>query len=300
MSRLIRSLDLDQEQKQKPNVILDDYLDLIRCSYPYCNCGKCISKKLAHKSPNHKYNDLGSMYKKDHNWKENEKKEENETINRNKIHEKNTVKNNNLKDALLSEMRREKNKNTKIEEKENNKNLLRENKNEKINGQYETNLRNSQKGNNINEINDKDHRPFIGRSNYDTMFPNWKLLKNAKDEAERKPWENIPFISNSNYQEKFIRHNNDVYADKRSPIMNYASLEQKGESIQKEGAYKELFKPIDYQNFKEINYTPKKRGDMIVSGPYSKNSFLSSYEKAFMYNNLSVKKDRGTLGNFII
>jgi len=289
------------QETQNENIILDDYLELIRCSYPHCNCGKCISKKFSHNPPpNYKYDkNINSSYKKEYKWKENEKKGENENINRNiKLHETNILKNNHLKDSLISTMKKDFNKNSKNEE-----NLIINsstkipNKKDSI-SEYQNNLRNSINGNNINNCNDKDKRPFIGRSNYDSMFPNWQLSKNQMDQNEKKPRENIPFNGNSNYKEKFIRHEDIFYSNKRSPILNSDSLENKGEMF-KESTFKEDFKPINYEEFRGVNTTPKKRENWIVSGPYCKNSFLSSYEKAFMYNNLSIKKERGTINNFI-
>jgi hypothetical protein len=79
--------------------------------------------------------------------------------------------------------------------------------------------------------------------------------------------------------------------NKRSPILNTDSLENKGEmKMISESTFKDDFKPINYQEFKDVNETPKKRQNSIIWGPYCKNSFLSSYKKAFMYNNLSNSK----------
>jgi hypothetical protein len=322
-------INLDQE-KQNENVILDDYLDLIRCSYPHCICGKCITKKLSHiSSPNYKYSkNINSIYKKDFNLKEKVKKEENEDINRNiKLHEKNTSKSNHLKHILLSTMKKDFNKNSKTEENLcmnlgtygslgtigtlgnlgtfdnintnsygncngncNNynyigydNNIISNEKNKSIN-EYKNNLLYDKGGNNIN--NYKDHLPFIGRSNYDSNFPDWQLEVNLNNRNDRKPKEHIPFKGSSDYKDKFIRHENIFYLNKRSPILNTDHLENKGE-MRSESTFKDDFKPITYQEFKDVNETPKKRQNSIIWGPYCKNSFLSSYKKAFMYNNLT-------------
>lgn len=291
--------DHDDENHQ-PNIILDDYLDLIRCSYPHCNCGKCISKKLSHNAPNYKYNkNIGSIYKDEFNWKEKLKKEENENLNRNKVLlEKSLAKNKHLTDSLVSTMKKDYNKNSKNS---NSDDHLVLNKNEKkCVSEYESNMINSMKGNNINEINDKKNRPFIGRSNYDSNFPDWHFSKNGKVQSEVKPREIIPFNGKSNYKEKFIRHENNYYSERRPMFINSPSLEVKGgDTMRKESTQRENLRPIDYENFRNINQTPPRRGNSIVYGPYSKNSFLSSYERAFMYNNLSARKERSSMSNFI-
>ena len=116
-NKINKAINSDQE-RQNENVILDDYLDLIRCSYPHCNCGKSITKKLSHISPNYKYSkNINSIYKKDYNLKEKAKKEENKDINRNiKLHENNICKSNHLKSILLTTMKKDFNKNSKNEE----------------------------------------------------------------------------------------------------------------------------------------------------------------------------------------
>lgn len=368
----------NQKEKEPENVILDDYLDLIRCSYPHCSCGKCISKKYLHNSPTYKYEkDIHSMYKKQYTWKEKLKKSENENLNRNiKLHEKNIVKKGHLKDVLLSTMKKDYYNNNNIsnltdnknceslnnsiiqgqgtgqvqnqgfpqgknsennlspENLNNNKNLqeklstknknnflmsAKSNNNNNINSkyslispkyqkinlsEYEINQRRSFVGSNINNCNDKDLRRFIGRSNYDSNFPDWQLAKNQVKIEENKPWENIPFSGNSDYKERYVRHENNFYTDRRSPCYKISHLENKGEMM-KESTFKEKFRPINYQNYKDINdkIVPQKRASSIVSGPYCKNSFLSSYEKAFMYNNFSFssprKDNKGNESNII-
>lgn len=329
----------DRDNDPNSNIILDDYLNLIRCSYPHCNCGKCISKKLSHNSPNYKYaKNINSSYRKEYLWKEKQNTNTVKAVNRNL--KQNTLKNNHLKDSLISTMKKDFNKilennnknfeNTKETENDYNINNLNNNNNEEnfntlnteltntnINtmnlnynspfdkprkhlSEYQSNLRHSLQGNNINNCNDKENRPFIGRSNYYSMFPNWQLAKNLNNFDEKKPRENIPLHGSSDYKEKYIRHEKNIYTDnlRKSPQYNIDRLANKGEFI-KESTFKDDFKPINTESFKDVNdkVVSLKQKNWIISGPYSKNSFLSSYEKAFMYNNLSGKKDKALSDN---
>ena len=62
----------------------------------------------------------------------------------------------------------------------------------------------------------------------------------------------------------------------------------------KESIMKEQYKPVNLQRYNKIHHMSNvqiKRPASIVPAPYSKDSFLSSYEKAFMINNLTARKE---------
>ena len=66
------------------------------------------------------------------------------------------------------------------------------------------------------------------------------------------------------------------------------NLENKGEIV-KENTTKQNYKPTSSKNYKAINNSVVqfKRSSSIVAAHYSKDNFLSSYEKTFMKNNLA-------------
>ena len=62
----------------------------------------------------------------------------------------------------------------------------------------------------------------------------------------------------------------------------------------KESISRENYRPINMLNYRKVHnldVVQIKRPSSIIPAPYSKDSFLSSYEKAFMLNNLTAKKD---------
>lgn len=71
--------------KTPKNQYVGDYLNLIRCTYPYCNCGKCIQKKNREyrTSPDYNYQrNIQSMYQNEFDWKESKN---HETVKKGKI-----------------------------------------------------------------------------------------------------------------------------------------------------------------------------------------------------------------------
>ena len=58
------------QNEEKSTEIIEDYLDLIRCSHPNCYCCKCIWHKYSHNPPNFQYKKKPkSSYKNKFDWK---------------------------------------------------------------------------------------------------------------------------------------------------------------------------------------------------------------------------------------
>jgi hypothetical protein len=396
-------------QDVKSTEIIEDYLELIRCSYPYCNCGKCITQRNSHHPPNYQYQkNLKSSYKNEFDWKQSEDKiqelDGKKQINHN-LDLKNCFKEH-LKSSFISVMKNEYSKNLKLKEdlvlnnlknqiekvtKNNdngnliikiNNNINANNgfnyianrikynanqkqslKNEKINSRsiannnnknfntlddyannpnekkiniQETNLFNN-KNNNINNNNNKYSKeniintnnknkntlvnnlnsnsnnesdsnykiinpPFIGRSSYELMYPDWQITKIVKEKVKSNAYESVPFNSRSSYQDNYHPHEKRYYINRAAPILKADNLESSGK-LTNETTNKQTYMPIDYKNYKELNVkvvNVSKRPSSIVPAPYSKDSFLSSYERAFMYNNLSYKSNAKNVNRSVI
>jgi len=262
------------------NELKNDYLTLIRCTYPFCKCGKCISKSTKEKEilPNLKYGNISSTYNNQYIWKSVEKKfplqdnfENNKKGNSNKSRFDNCFKEH-LKSGLVSVM-----------------------KNDYIPMQTEPNQQIIHKDN--IEISSKS--PFIGRSNYSIMFPGWQLSssngtnKKSFSGKDLDKKNEIAFTGKSSYQQNFERFEERYYTnDRASPILKKDNLEINGK-LNSETTTKETYKHYDYtysKNLSEKNKFNKNESKIFIkSNNYSKDSFLSSYERAFMLNNLSCK-----------
>jgi hypothetical protein len=229
---LIRS-GKTKENNENHNELIDEYMNLIRCSSPYCNCGKCITRKY-----------------------------------------KSNIYNNSIEE--------------KVNRVKNSENKIRMNK---INVIINQNNKDYQKSNR-NQIQNPIP-PFIGRSSYELMFPNYQIPKRELEIKERKILNNIPFNGNSSYKENFSRFEKRYYINRVQPFLKSDNLETKGE-ILKESISRENYRPINMLNYRKVHnldVVQVKRPSSIIPAPYSKDSFLSSYEKAFMLNNLTAKKD---------
>jgi hypothetical protein len=142
-------------------------------------------------------------------------------------------------------------------------------------------------------LNNDLNPPFIGRSSYELMYPDWQTQKIVKEKVQSNLLENVPFNGKSSYKENFNHHDKRYYIDRPAPIIKSDNLETSGK-LGKETTTKETYKPIDFKHYNDLNGSVvlvSKRPSSIVSAPYSKDSFLSSYERAFMYNNLMSKKE---------
>ncbi len=256
------------------NQIKQDYLNLIRCSYPFCKCGKCISKNTKEKEilPNLHYGNINSTYNNQYIWKATEKnflqnEKEYQKIIGNKSRLDECFKHH-LKSGLVSVM-----------------------KNDYVAMQTEPNHQIIQK----NNIEISRESPFIGRSNYSIMFPGWSISKNKNENKEfnSEKKTNIAFNAKSSYQHNYERFDDRYYSNDRvAPILKKDNLEVNGKLIT-ETTSKETYKAHDFTNQSNITLKSNvKKNDcsanfMNLIFPTSKNSFLSSYERAFMLNNLS-------------
>jgi len=164
---------------------------------------------------------------------------------------------------------------------------------DKINITNEHDLTTLNSLNNIdtNNINNTLNPPFLGDSSYRIMYPDWQTSKVVKEKIQTSVFESVPFNGKSNYKENYLEHEKRYYVERTNPILKFDNLENTGK-IDNETTSKQTYKPIDYKQYSELNnggVRMSKRPSSIVTAPYSKDSFLSSYEKAFMYNNLKPK-----------
>jgi hypothetical protein len=243
-----------EKNKEKPKEIIEEYINLIRCSSPYCNCGKCITRKYK----GYHNNNIDINRDNSNNKKEKGKDEE---------------KGNKIKNKIS------------IENNQNNINQM------VYNNDYYSNYKNIIKPNIRNHK--KENPPFIGRSSYEIMFPDWHLSFNKGKYEEKKIFNDIAFNGNSSYKENFNGFEKRYYLNRVQPILKSDNLESRGE-IMKESISRENYRPVDFLNYKKINnysLMQIKRPTSIIPAPYCKDSFLSSYERAFMFNNLTYKKD---------
>lgn len=407
----------NHSSEAKTTEIVEDYLDLIRCSHPYCNCGKCISIKYSHNAPNFPYEkNLKSSYKTEFDLKKLEDKQVNgntrkpmipnlgldncfkehikiglvsvmkndygkslkfkedlmmKNLENEELKALNVSKINSDSCVVLTNKLLQKNNNNhyedtkiKIDKSNNNNfiynndqaiNLLKENNYTKINNynrskkplnsprkssnrttityfeknannynnrnnnqnknKKNSNSKNRQKinstiiqTNNINDpsntsiINKNDSTiiksrpkrlipPFIGRSSYELMFPDWQTKKIIKEKERANLQQSVPFNGRSSYQDNFHLHEKRYYVERLAPIIKSDNLETSGKFIG-DTTTKLSYLPIDFSQFTSLNngaVKASKRSSSLVSAPYSRDSFLSSYERAFMYNDLKSK-----------
>jgi len=402
----------------KSTELIQDYLDLIRCSYPFCNCGKCIINRYSHIHPNYQYKkNLKSSYKNEFEWKKPENKisicDRKKPLLENlgldkcfKEHLKNSLisvmkndysKNFKLKEEIIPENNINKNsqvtknnnslnsdekfysnlyskeqknikefidntnngimKNRNIPKTENykkianyknniksinskhsildsnksslnniniiaknnddkNKNYINDNsnlKNKSINNILNHNTSSNKndfeimnnmkyKLNDSNIIDKSLNPPFIGRSSYKLMFPDWHTEKIIKDNNRAYFQNDVTFNARTSYQDNYQEHEIRYYIDRPTPIIKLDNLESTGK-LNNETTSKVAYMPIDYCKFKQLNKSedkPGKRPSSIIPAPYSKDSFLSSYERAFMHNYIKPKSNMKNLNNSVL
>lgn len=353
-------------QNEKMNEYMDEYRKLIRCSSPYCNCGKCISKKYSHEPLNYRYeknlqssyknefnrkclngdslasnrkkiviNNLGldksfkeylksslvSVMKKDYGTKilENPPEAIYPNGQTNNIKENNYKKNFNDEDHSQNNLYYKKisnhnsnthsnlnvypNKDYRYSEKKSSKSSASPKRLKKFNNEKLENINNhdilsKDRNNNIssnNAFNEDQNKtlnpPFIGDSSYKLMYPDWGTEKIKKDESDKVILQNIPFKGKSSYKENFNRFESRYYIHKASPIIKNDNIESVGNFLN-ETTTKQTYRPINFKSYNDLNSSIQaipRRPASLISAPYSKDSFLSSYERAFMYNNIKPK-----------
>jgi len=252
----------------KENEIIKDYLNLIRCTYPFCNCGKCILRKNREhsSSPNYNYDkNIRSNYQNEFKWKSPQRTD---YIQNAKLSRLDKGFKEHLKSGLISVMRNDY-KNIGVITEPNNENLPK----------YRKNL--------DNDVQMK--KPFLGRSSYETLFPNWQTAIDKKDTINSEAKEAIPFSGKSSYKETFGNIEPKYYIEKTSPILKKDNIEVGvfGKLIG-QTTNGECYKPIDLKKAKALNNIKSTYAGFpgsIATGSFSKDSFMSSYERAFMNNN---------------
>jgi len=156
---------------------------------------------------------------------------------------------------------------------------------------HNTSILNSSNKINNDIIEIKLNPPFIGRSNYELMYPNWKTTKIIKEKEKVNVLESIPFNGRSSYKENYNLHEKRYYLDLVSPIIKADNLETSGKLINETTA-RVSYQPINYKEYYTLNNNfvkVLKKPSSIIPAPYSRDSFLSSYERAFMYNNIKTR-----------
>ena len=68
--------------------------------------------------------------------------------------------------------------------------------------------------------------PFLGRSSYDTQFPQWSTMANNKTKYEKHIMNNeIPFSGKSSYMSTYGNFEDKYYKEKTNPILKKDNLE---------------------------------------------------------------------------
>ncbi len=272
----LNSFENLKSQISKPTIqndVIKDYLNLVRCTYPYCNCGKCILRKNReiNISPNYNYNkNIESIYKNEFHWKNPEKTDQHARMPRLDFGFKE-----HLKSGMISVMRSDF------------KNVTSTEPNVEPMPKSRKNIDNSVQMN----------IPFLGRSSYETLYPNWQTSIDKKIRITSQPQVSIPFTGKSSYKETFGNIEKKFYIQKVSPILKKDNLEvgNLGELIALTTS-NEYFKPIDLKKSKDMNNIRTQFSVFprtMVSAPYTKDSFMSSYERAFMNNNFKSYNYKG-------
>jgi len=252
----------------KENEVVKEYLNLIRCTYPYCNCGKCILRKNREhsSSPNYNYDkNIRSIYRNEYHWKS-------------------PVKIDHLKNAQISRIDKGFKEHLKS-------GLISVTKNDYKNiASTEPNLNTEpipkSKKNMENDV--RMDIPFLGRSSYETLYPNWQTFIDKKNRINSEIKASIPFNGKSSYKETFGKIEKKYYIEKASPILKKDNLEVGVSELITQTTSGEFYKPIDLKKSKDLNNiktTYSVFPGFMVSAPYSKDSFMSTYERAFMNNN---------------
>lgn len=296
----------NNDQNTKLNDLKSDYLSLIRCTYPYCNCGKCIFKNTKEKEKqrtnnNLPYGNISTTYNNQYNYINNPNNNNNKNQNLNSNN--NTIKDSKDQKLIVSQNKSRLDNCFKEHLKSGFTSIM---KSDYIAIQTEPNTQMILQKDNI-EISSKS--PFIGRSNYAMMFPGWEISAAASgrsDFSSPQKKSEIAFTAKSNYQQNFERFEDRYYNEKRaSPILKKDNLEVNGPMLTETTSQK-AFQAYDFfvaKSFNEKSTRKKNDSDNFKSLPgnrcYSKDAFLSSYERAFMLNNLkgSLNKLNGLIGN---
>lgn len=309
--------------KENKYQFVNEYLNLIRCTYPYCNCGNCIMKKNRDYStgPNYNYQkSIKSNYRKEFDWKETEKQQ---TFKNAKMSHLDRGFREHIKPSMESVMHKDYKKLNNYNFYNSNRNNINnmnstsnnfKNINNRNNNNNTNNSNNNFKGNNINNLNDEDQNnnnqnqenlglrylknkdnnvqmniPFLGRSSYDSQFPHWNTFIDKKTKEKKRYKQNeVPFSGKSSYMETYGNFEDKYYKEKTNPILKKDNLEIGSGNLICFTSTGNTYKPLDYKMAKDLNSVMKNSNNLpsMKTAPFSKDSFLSTYEKAFMDNDL--------------
>jgi hypothetical protein len=289
---------------------VNEYLSLIRCSYPYCNCGNCIMKKNREYStgPNYNYHsNIKSNYQKEFDWKKGEKLE---TFKNAKLSHFDKGFKEHIKPGLESVMHKDYN--YKVLNTSNNYykfgDYLNTNNtdtdisidNNTNNNNNKFNIKNEKEI--IKRQKNKDNKiqmnvPFLGRSSYNTQFPHWNAmidLDKKESKLNKKPYmgNEVPFTGKSSYMETYGNFEDKYYKEKTNPVLKRDNLEVGFGNMICHTSSGDTYRPLDYKMAKDLNRFDGRLNNLqnLRSAPFSKDCFLSSYERAFMDNGLIKKK----------
>lgn len=270
----------DNEQKSN-NEMINDYFNLIRCTYPYCNCGKCIQRKYRGNNSNTNFSydkNIQTTYKNEFNWKSIEKpilyKESgHSSLDKGfKAH---------LKTGLVSIAHRDYK--IKAFNKEENTQDLQEHQTKNFLSGIKVPRKNLE-----NKVDVA--MPFFGRSSYEILYPNWKTSKNKNEENGTEIKKTVPFCGVSSYKQIYGHFDKRHYVEKATPIYKKDNIEHLGfsEKLFTSTTSHDNYQPINMEKSKDWNNLKPRNGgypEVNVSAPFAKDSFVSSYKRAFMGNN---------------
>lgn len=269
---------------------VSEYLNLVRCSQPYCTCANCIQKKNKdiNKLPTYSYQaNIKSNYRNEFDWKQQDKATSFQNA---KMSHLDKGFKEYIKPGLESVMHKDY-------------------KNTSENIYYNTISRENLNENNLTELSDNNKNqlkslknrnsdvqmnvPFLGRSSYDTQFPQWSTMANNKTKYEKHIMNNeIPFSGKSSYMSTYGNFEDKYYKEKTNPILKKDNLEVGSGNLITYTSTGDTYRPLDYKMVKDLNSLKSARDNApanLRTAPFSKDSFLSTYEKAFMGNHLITK-----------
>lgn len=227
------------------------------CKVPPCTCGKCIVRRLRKNFfSSFPYNkNLASTYSNDYDWKTNDENPD-DLYNRSKHTGFEGVYKEHIPTSLISTMKMD----------------------------YKPFKVQIEKP--IEEKKEPFRIPFMARSTYKTVYPNWGAMVPVADNSEKLPEIIVPLRGQSNYTENYPRHDPKFY--QRGDPLNFAkpTLKFYG-NLNPQTTHRDDFRPVDFGN---THYFPKDplintaKGENTVFIPadFPPNNFESSYSNNYV------------------